>query len=364
MSNNLALNIEQIKKEKDGLDVLSDIYIYAVLGERVSQKDLIRFQWYGIYQQEDDANYFKIVVPLPLGELNIEQLKTLAFISKDYAKDSLDINHGQKIEFKWLKMHNLPHVFNLLHNVNLSTIFESGHTVRNIITCPINTVDCKQLIDVSSIARKINDTFIGNKKFSNLPNKFQMAISGCKEGCNLDETPDITFNANSYKNNKVLFSVKVIDEHIGYITSSQVLQTSRAIANIYKDYGNRTDINKSSFSSLVKSWGVKEFTNILESSINFNLKTIVLEEDNISTKGEHFGINKSIIDGESYVGCKVSSLNFKASDFTGLAEILEKHDASKIKLTNSGHIIVLDAPTTKAEDLANDLHKVNFNPFI
>ena len=211
---------------------------------------------------------------------------------------------------------------------------------------------------------KINDTFIGNKKFSNLPNKLQLAISGCKEGCNLDETPDITFNANSYKNNKVLFSVKVIDEHIGYVTSSQIVQTSRAIANIYKDYGNRTNIDKSSFASLIKTWGIREFTNILESSINFNLKTIVLEEDDIPTKGEHFGINKSAVDGESYIGCKLETSNLKASDFTGLAQILEKHDASKIKLTNKGHIIVLDAPTTNASDLANDLKKVNFNPFI
>jgi sulfite reductase (ferredoxin) len=364
MSNNLALNIEQIKKEKDGLDVLSDIYIYAVLGERVTPKDLIRFQWYGIYQQEDNENYFKIVIPLPLGELNVEQLKTLAFISKDYAKNSLDINHGQKIEFKYLKMHNLPHIFNLLHNVNLSTIFESGHTVRSIITCPINTVDCKQLTDVSSIATKINNAFIGNKKFSNLPNKLQMAISGCKEGCILDETPDITFNAHPYKNNKVLFSVKVIDEHIGYITSSQILQTTRAIANIYKDYGNRTDINKSTFSSLIQTWGITEFTNILESTINFKIKTIILEEDTTPTKGEHFGINKSVIEGESYIGFKTPSLNFKSSDFSSLAKILEKHEASRIKLTNKGNIIILDAPTSNANELANELKKVNFNPFI
>jgi len=364
MSNNLTLNIEQIKKEKDGLDVLSDIYIYAVLGERVTPKDLIRFQWYGIYQHEDNTDYYRIVVPLPLGELNVEQLKTLAFISKDYAKSSLDINHGQKIEFKYLKMHNLPHIFNLLHNVNLSTIFESGHTVRNVITCPINTVDCKQLTDVSAIASKLNTTFIGNKKFSNLPNKFQVAISGCKEGCNLDEVPDITFNANSYKSNKVLFSVKVIDKHIGYITSSQIVNTTKAIANIYKDFGNRTDIKKSTFSSLIKTWGIDQFTNILESSINFKIKTIILEEDTTTTKGEHFGINESVVEGQSYVGCKVPSLNFKASDFTSLANILEKHDASKIKLTNKGHIIVLDAPTTKANELAHDLKKVNFNPFI
>ncbi|MGB1226746.1 MAG: sulfite reductase [Poseidonibacter sp.] len=364
MSNNLTLNIEHIKKEKDGLDVLSDIYIYAVLGEKPTSKDLIRFQWYGIYQQEENSNYFKIVIPLPLGELNVEQLKTLASISKEYARNSLDINHGQKIEFKWLKMHDLPHIFNLLHNVNLNTIFEAGHTVRSIITCPINTVDCKQLIDVSSIANKINQTFIGNKKFSNLPNKLQMAISGCKEGCNLEETPDVNFDAYSYKSNKILFSVKITGEHIGYITPSQVIQTSKAVANIYKEYGNRTDINKSSFASLVKSWGLKEFNNILNSSINFSLKELILEEDNVATKGEHFGINKSTIEGESYIGFKVKSLALNSNDFSSLAKILEKHDASKIKLTNQGNIIILDAPTNNADKLANDLKKVNFNPFI
>jgi len=364
MSKNLTLNIEHIKKEKDGLDVLSDIYIYAVLGERVSAKDLIRFQWYGIYEQEDNKNYFKVVIPLPLGELNLEQLKTLSIISKEYAKNSLTINHGQRIEFKWLKMHDLPHIFNLLHNINLSTIFEAGHTVRNIITCPINTVDCKQLIDVSQIANKINDTFIGNKKYSNLPNKLQMAISGCKEGCNLNDTPDITFDAYSYKNNKILFSVKIIGEHIGYITPSQVIQTSKAIANIYKEYGNRTNAKKSTFASLVKSWGLQEFNDILDSFISFNIKKIILELDNTSTKGEHFGINKSVVEGESYVGFKVESLDLNANDFSNLAQVLQKHDASRIKLTNKGNIIILDAPTAKVNELASDLQKINFNPFL
>ena len=364
MSNNLTLNIEHIKKEKDGLDVLSDIYIYAVLGEKVSAKDLIRFQWYGIYKQEDNENYFKVVIPLPLGELNIEQLKTLALISKEYARNSLDINRGQKIQFKYLKMHDLPHIFNLLHNVNLSTIFEAGHTVRNIITCPINTVDNKQLMDISAIATKINDTFIGNKKYSNLPNKLQIAINGCKEECCHEEIPDVNFDAYIYKSNKILFSVKIIGEHIGYITPSQILQTSKAIVNIYKEYGNRTDINKSTFASLVKTWGLAEFNEILDSSINFNLKRIILEADTRATKGEHFGINKSTIEGQSYIGCKIKSQNLKASDFNSLAVILEKYNASKVKLTNKGNIIVLDAPSTKADDLAKDLQKVNFNPFI
>ena len=44
MSNNLALNIEQIKKEKSGIDVLADIYIYSIFGEKITPSDLERFK--------------------------------------------------------------------------------------------------------------------------------------------------------------------------------------------------------------------------------------------------------------------------------------------------------------------------------
>ena len=83
MSNNLALNIENIKKEKDGLDVLADIFFYAVFQERVTPADLERFKWYGIYAQDEKQEYFKLKVPLSMGELNLNQIKTLSKISKE-----------------------------------------------------------------------------------------------------------------------------------------------------------------------------------------------------------------------------------------------------------------------------------------
>ena len=362
MSSNLTQNIEKIKKEKDGLDVLSDIYVYAVLGERASKADLIRFQWYGIYQQEDSKDLFKLSIPLSLGKINVAQLKTLSFISKEYGKKSLDLKHGQKIELKNLKLRDLPHVFNLLHNVNLNTIFESGHTVRNIITCPLNTVDCLQITDVSTIANSLDEAFIGNKKFSNLPNKLQMSIGGCKEGCILEEVADVSFDANRFSN-KVVYSLKIVGEHIGYITASQILNTAKVIAKLFRDFGNRDDINKSSFSTLINTWGIQKFTDILDSSLNVKIKDLTLALNNEVTKGKHFGINQSSVEGQSYVGCMVQSLSFDSDKFDNLANLLEKHKATTIKLTNKGNIIVLDVPTNAAPSLASDLEKLDLKPF-
>ena len=364
MSNNITLNIEQIKKSKDGLDVISDIYIYAVLGEKVSKEDLIRFKWYGIYEQEGSKNYFKLKIPLSLGQLNLEQIRTLSFISKEYAKNSLDFSKEQKIELKWLKIHNLPNIFNLLQQVDLSTIFESGHNVRNVLTCPLNSIKNPQIADVSDVAAKINKTFIGNKQFSNLPNKLQIGISGWEQGCVSTQDAHINFDAHINDKDRLLFSVKILKRHIGFITLPQVVPMAKTIAKVYKDYGQRDENKQNSFESFVQSWGEKEFEDFLNSIVTFKIKDISLKNLEINNKSDHFGIHESKDEGKSYIGCKVESKEFKRQGFDSLALLLEKFNATKIKVTNVGNIIVLDAPTATANDLAKELEKISLNPFI
>lgn len=362
MSKNLPLNIEQIKKDKDGLDVLSDIFIYAVLGERVSEADLIRFQWYGIHAQGRDqkGDYFKLKIPLSLGELNLEQIKALSKISKEYANDSLDFTKSQKIEFSWLRIYDLPAVFNILQAVELSTTFESGHNVRNII---LNCVNKEQLTDISEITNKLNDTFRGNKNFSNLPNKLQIAISGCARKAVENNTHDVNFDAVKNDKDKILFSVKIIGTHVGYITISQIIPMAKAIAKIYRDYGNRENEEQSNFASLIKKWGHDKFYDLLESSVSFRIKSLLIETNENNNKIEYFGIKESKVEGQSYIGCKLESLQIGSSGLDTLSSLLEKYNASKIQITTFGNMIIIDAPTNKAEQFAEDLQKVNFNPF-
>ena len=358
------MDIEQIKKNKDGLDVLSDIYIYAVLGEKASEEDLIRFKWYGIHKQEDTKEYFRLKIPLPLGELNLEQLETLLTISKKYAKNSLLFDTYQKVELKWLKMHNLPEVFNLLQGVGLKTIFEAGHNVKNIITCPVNGIDKTQIADVSDIAKKLNETFIGNKNFSNLPNELTIAVSGYAQGCALTYTPDISFNATKNEKGKVVYSLRVIGEHLGFITSSQIVPTARAIAKIYKDFGIRDDIEDSTFQYLIGSWGFSKFFDILDSSVTFRIKDFDIDEEFVEGKAPRLGINESKVEGQSYIGCKLKTLDIGSKKIETLISLLKKYGASKIKLTHKANVIVLDAPTNEANNFVKDLKTIEFNALV
>ena len=364
MSNNLTLNIENIKKEKDGMDVLADIFFYAVFGEFVSPGDLERFKWYGIYAQDEKQKHFILRVPLSMGELNLNQIKILSFISKEFSDNSLLFLDEQKVEFRNLKIHNLPNIFNLLQEAKLNTYFEAGHTVRRILTCPVNGIDDTQLLDVEPLANKLNETFIGNKNFSNLPNKLQIAISGYEEGCNVQFTPDVSFNATKDTKDKIIFAVKILDKIIGYITPAQVVKTAIALANIYKDFGDRTNFQNSSFESLVNSWGINKFFDILNSTVNYKIEKNKTIQEQTSPRKPRMGINKSKIEEQSYIGCKITSSIIQSSNLDNLSSLLEKYSASKIKITHKGNIIILDALSANADDFAKDLEKINFNPFV
>ncbi len=358
------LNIEKIKKEKSGLDVLADIFFHAVFGEKISPENLERIKWYGVYAQDEKQEYFKLRIPLSMGELNLIQLKTLSLISKEYSNNSLVFSNEQKIEFRNIKISHLPNIFNLLKEVNLSTYFEAGHTVRRVLTCPVNGIDDSQLFDVEPLANKLNETFIGNKNFDNLPNKLQFAISGYEEGCNVQFVPDVSFNATLDNKDKIVFAVKVLDNNIGFITPSILVKTAISIANIYKDFGDREKIENSSFEYLVKNWGLNKFFDILNSTVNNKIQNNLETKLDTSSRKPRMGINESKIEGQSYIGCKLDFNILESSKLDNLTTLLEKYSASKIKLTHKGNIIVLDAPTKNANDLAKELEKINFNPFV
>lgn len=364
MKNSLT-EIEKIKKDKDGLDVLSNLYISAVFGEKISQSDIQRLKWYGISQENENENndLFRLRIPLENGELNLEQLKVLSQISEQYANNTLSIAKNQSVRFHSLSICSLPHIFNLLNSVNLTTVFAAGHTVRNVLTCPVSDVEHEKIADVSSLVSKLNDSFKGNKKFSNMPNKLQFAISGCSHECCSQKPTDVNFNAMESTKNRILFSLNIIGQHIGFVTSSQVLAIARNIARVYRDYGNRDDIEKSTFEYMVKDMGIRQFKDLINGMTDY----IIRDFEEIPSKSEklktHFGIHQSIDKNISYIGCKTSNLEIGNEGVCTLARLLEEYNATKIKISPLGNLVVLDVPTQNAQSLAKELENNNFNPF-
>lgn len=374
-----AQRVERIKKEKDGLDVLQDIYLYAVTGEEVDPEDIDRFKWYGLYTQnrnlqaEDDPTlYFMLRVKLESGQLNLEQLKIVSQISEKYARGTADFTTRQDLQFHYIRVADLPEVFRLLDTVGLCTIFAAGDVPRNVVSCPVNGIDHDEIADVRDTVEKLNELMKGNKNFSNLPRKFKIGVNGCSKHCMGHEIQDLSFNAVKTEKGKLIFDVSVggglasnkrIADHIGFVTPSQVVPLARAVTKIYRDHGIRENRRKARLGHLIDLWGISRFVQVLHDNINFRIKETQKLEYTNSRQREHFGIHESKEKGKSFLGCSLSSGHIGVKGLNDLIKLFEKHEVNTLKATVSQNIIITDAPTVNAQALAEDLEEAGILVF-
>ena len=80
-----------------------------------------------------------------------------------------DITVRQNIQLHWVRIESLADILDRLREVGLSTTEACGDCVRNIINCPVSGVNGDELYDTTELITQVNDFFVGNRDFSNLP---------------------------------------------------------------------------------------------------------------------------------------------------------------------------------------------------
>ena len=104
---------ERLKLEKDGLDVIHDIYRYAKLGfSAIGEEDFDRLKWYGVYRQKPkDSGYFMMRTKIPGGQLTSAQAVLLSELADEFAHGFCDITTRQTIQYHWLRIQDVPPIF-------------------------------------------------------------------------------------------------------------------------------------------------------------------------------------------------------------------------------------------------------------
>src|SRR5438270_9303539 len=203
---------ERNKKDDDGLNVRARIEtIYSKLGfASIDAADLRgRMRWWGLYTQrrpgidggktpilepeELDDEYFMLRVRIPGGQLTNMQLRTIAAIATEYGRDVADVTDRQNIQYHWIRIEDVPAIWERLEAVGLSTTTTCGDAPRNILGCPVAGIDGAELFDPTAALRATDAFAAGNRAFTNLPRKWKSAISACPVHCTLHEINDISF---------------------------------------------------------------------------------------------------------------------------------------------------------------------------
>lgn len=372
-----AQKVERIKREKNGLDVLEDIYRYAKSGGEIDPEDIERFKWYGVYKQsrnlqesDDDTLYFMLRVKLVGGSLDIKGLEAVEEISRKYARDTADFTTRQDLQLHFIKVEDLPVIFSLLEEAGLTSVFGCGDVARNIVTCPVSSVDKERICDIEMITKELSDYTNANREMSNLPRKYKIGISGCSKHCASHEIQDLSFNAKKSEEGKVLFDVSVggglasnrrIASYIGTIEANQVLAVAQAVTEIYRDYGNRDNRNKARLGHLLDSLGVEKFVQILDSKTGFTLQQDEVQLYTPYVNREHFGIHESANLGRSYIGCAINAGRIGAKGLNELLKIAKKYDITCIRATTTQNFVITDLPSENAHAVVEELKEMGID---
>ncbi len=130
---------EEWKQEDDGLNVrerIEHVYSEGRLRLASTRTDLHgRFRWWGLYTQrkpgidggrtatlephELEDEYFMLRVRIDGGALTTEQLRVIAGISTEFARDTADLTDRQNIQLHWIRVEDVPEIWRRLEGVGL-----------------------------------------------------------------------------------------------------------------------------------------------------------------------------------------------------------------------------------------------------
>ncbi|WP_435868966.1 nitrite/sulfite reductase [Actinomadura coerulea] len=383
---------EENKKNDDGLNVRRRIIdIYSKSGfDSIDPSDLRgRFRWMGLYTQrkpgidggrtgalEDEEledRYFMMRVRIDGGQLSGPQLRTIADVSTRYARGTADITDRQNVQLHWVRIEDVPAIWEALEAVGLHTTEACGDVPRVIIGCPLAGIAADEVMDATPQLREIHDRYIGSPEFSNLPRKFKTALSGCTSHCTVHEINDIAFTGVVNEAGETGYQVFVggglstnpmFAQSLGvFVKPEQASEVWHGVASIFRDYGYRRLRSRARLKFLVKDWGAAKFREVLEKEYLGYALPDGPEPAAPLARRDHVGIHPQK-DGSYYVGFAPRVGRVDGELLGVIGDLAERYGSGRVRTTNEQKMVVLDVPERHTEALAAALaeHDLQVRP--
>ncbi|KYC38174.1 ferredoxin--nitrite reductase [Scytonema hofmannii PCC 7110] len=402
---------EKFKAEKDGLSVKAEIEKFASLGwEAMDETDRDhRLKWVGVFFRPVTPGKFMMRLRMPNGIITSDQMRVLAEVLQRYGDDgSADITTRQNIQLRGIRIEDLPDIFEKFHSVGLTSVQSGMDNVRNITGDPVAGLDAEELFDTRELVQQIQDMVTnngeGNPEFTNLPRKFNIAITGGRDNSVHAEINDLAFvpafkedngqwamgngeetvtTSSSPTPHSLLttpqkrfgfnilvggfFSAKRCEAAIplnAWVPPEDVVAVCRAVLEVFRDNGSRANRLKSRLMWLIDEWGIEKFRDEVERKLGTPLPSAAAKDEIDWEKRDHIGVHKQKQPGLNYVGLHVPVGRLYAEDMFDMARLAEVYGSGEIRLTVEENFIIPDVSDSRLETLLTEplLEKFSVNP--
>jgi sulfite reductase (ferredoxin) len=372
---------EQFKKDDNPLHVRARIEnIYSKRGfDSIDKQDLRgRMRWMGLYTQREqgydgtwtgddnidllEAKYFMMRVRCDGGALSVPALRTIGAISTEFARDTADISDRENVQYHWIRIEDVPEIFQRLEAVGLQTTEACGDCPRVVLGSPLAGESLDEVLDPTWAIDEIVRRYIGNPEFSNLPRKYKTAISGLQDV--VHEVNDIAFIGVNHPEHGPGLDVWVggglstnpmLGQRLGaWVPLDEVPDVWEAITGVFRDYGYRRLRSKARLKFLIKDWGVEKFRQVVETEY---LKRPLIDgpaPEPVVRPIDHVGVQK-LKNGLNAVGVAPIAGRVTGTILSAVADIAEKAGSNRVRFTPYQKLIVLDVPDDALDEVTRAL---------
>ena len=375
---------ERFKLEDDGLNVrqrIETIFSREGFGS-IPVDDLRgRMRWWGLYTQrrpgidggqtaklsadELDDSYFMLRIRSDGGALSEVQLRTIAGISTEFARDTADISDRQNIQLHWIRVEDVPEIWRRIEAVGLNSAQACGDVPRVILGSPVAGIDVHEIIDGTPAIQEILDRYLLSPEFSNLPRKFKTAVSGSPSLDVAHEANDVSFVGVVHPEHGPGFDVwvggglstnPIFAQRLGaWVPIEDVPAVWAGVVGIFRDYGYRRLRNRARLKFLVSDWGAERFREVLETEyLGRRLLDGPAPVEDPERRRDHLGVHPQV-DGRFWVGVAPIGGRVSGTTLTAVADLAARHGSGRVRLTAHQKLLVLDVPGAEVATLVAEL---------
>ncbi|MBP5971343.1 ferredoxin--nitrite reductase [Brasilonema sp. CT11] len=394
---------EKFKAQKDGLAVKAEIEKFASLGwEAMDETDRDhRLKWVGVFFRPVTPGKFMMRMRIPNGILSCEQMRVLGEVIQRYGDDgNADITTRQNIQLRGIRIEDLPEIFEKLRAVDLTSVQSGMDNVRNITGDPVAGLDADELFDTRELVQQIQNMITnqgeGNPEFTNLPRKFNIAITGGRDNSVHAEINDLafvpafkevegargagsreqgaeeemTFSSPIFGFNVIVggfFSAKRCEAAVPlnvWVPPEDVVALCRAVLEVFRDHGLRANRQKARLMWLIDEWGLEKFRAEVEKRFGKSLINAAARDEIDWEKRDHVGVYKQKQPGLNYVGLHIPVGRLFAEDMFEIARLAEVYGSGEIRLTVEQNLIIPNIADSLLESFLTEpvLNKFSINP--
>ena len=402
----MANKKEDIKDGMYGDEVREKLLEFAEQGWESIPEDereewFSRFKFRGVFHQRDgQESYFMMRLTNCGGQLEPGQLRAIGEVARDYAQGPaenpefgngyIDFTTRQSVQLHWIKLEDVPEIWEKLEAVGVTTRSSGGDTMRNISGCPV-AGKAEEYVETRELLDEIQADIRGDDDLCNMPRKFNISVTGCRQGCAQDAINDIGLEpAHRLVDGE---DVKGFNVRVGgglggreprrarpldvFVTPDQAKETVRTFVELYHDEGGRENRSKNRARFFVDDRGAEAIRESLVERLSFEP-----EHAGTDFRGEytynagkptehgahdHVGVYDQV-DGDNYVGLSVAVGRLSAEDTIELADLAAEYGSGEVRLTRRQNPLIMDVPDEDLDALLAEplleKHTPEPNPFV